>query len=141
MVNKSILDRAKAFLCWDLFPDLSIQLVEIKKAVSYFYPPSNRNTIIIHYERGNPDFSIPLFFLFHEVGHYLQYRDMRKVGEEAAFWNQTNTPTGTDKVIFEKACWEKGRAILKQFVEKQSLEASLLNRFDQFADRSTESYR
>ncbi len=141
MVNKTILDQAKAFLCWDLFSDLSIQLVEIQEAISYFYPPSNRNSIILHYERGNPDFSISLFLLFHEVGHYLQFGDMRKAGEEAAFWDQTNTPTGPDKVMFEKVCWEKGRAILKQFVEKQSLDASLLREFDQFADRSTESYR
>ena len=31
MISKSLLDRAKAFLCWDEFPDISIQLVALQR--------------------------------------------------------------------------------------------------------------
>jgi hypothetical protein len=37
MIQKSILDGAKAFLCWDEFPDMAIQLVALQNAVGYYY--------------------------------------------------------------------------------------------------------
>lgn len=140
MVNKAILDKAKAFLCWDVFPDLSIQLVELNGPVSYYYPPSERNTIILHYERGNPNFSFPLFLLFHEVGHHLQFQEIQKNGAESDFWKIINVPTGPSKTKFEKEGWNKGRGVFEQFIRKHELEESLLKDYDRVAQNSIESY-
>lgn len=141
MVNKAVLDKAKAFLCWDTFPDISVQLIETQKAVSYFHPPAGRSTIIVYYERGNSDFSFPLFLLFHEAGHYLQYREMEMQGRESEFWRIIDTPTGPEKAAFEKQAWEKGREAFKTFVQEQGLEASLLKEYDKTARKSIRSYR
>jgi hypothetical protein len=141
MIIKSILNQAKAYLCWDLFQNLTIQLVEIKKAVSYFYPPSQQYTIIIYFEKGATDFSIPLYLLFHEAGHYLQYQDFNIQEREKDFWKIINTPTGPDKAAFEKESWIKGRVILEGFLRKQGLDNSILKQYDMYADQCILSYK
>ena len=141
MVSKVILDKAKAFLCWDVFSDLSIQLIETQEAVSYFHPPASRSTILLYYERGNPDFSFPLFLLFHEAGHYLQYQEFQMQGRESEFWQIIDTPTGPEKAAFEKQTWDKGRELFKKFVQEHDLEASLLKEYDNKARKSIRSYR
>ena len=140
MVSKSILDRAKAFLCWDRFPRLSIQLVALAGPVSYFHPPSPLCSIIVYYDRRDPDFSAPLFLLFHESGHYVQYRRYRAAGRKNEFWEIVNTPTGQVKTAFEKEGWDQGRQLLEQFIAKQDLNSSLLEEYDRFAAKNTESY-
>jgi len=140
MINKALLDEAKAFLCWDVFPNLSIQLVEFNGPVSYYYPPSERNTIILHYERGNPNFSFPLFLLFHEAGHLLQFKEMQTNGTESDFWKIINVPTGLSKTKFEKEGWSKGRVVFQQFIRKHRLEEALLKDYDRVAQNSIESY-
>lgn len=140
MVNKPILDQAKAFLCWDMFPGLVIQLIEVQEAVSYFLPPSGRNTIVVYYERGNPDFSLPLFFLFHEVGHYLQFKDMEKAGKQSDFWEIINIPTGSSKITFEEESWSMGRGIFRRFIQKHGLDEQLLKYYNKVARRCVDSY-
>ncbi len=139
-IGKSILDAAKAFLCWDMFPDLTIQLVEMQETVSYFHPPGDRSTILLFYPKEKRDYSIPLFSLFHEIGHYTQYEQMKKAGNEPLFWENINTPTGHSRVAFERESWHKGKVYFKQFIEKNSLHPSLLSAFDQYAKMSVESY-
>jgi len=141
MVAKTILDQAKSFLCWDIFPDLTIQLIELKEAVSYFYPPFARSTIIVYYERGNTDFFVPLFHLFHESGHLLQFEEMRKAGRESDFWEAVNTTTGPSKVAFEKESWERGKKLLEKFVRGNNFKNSLLKKYDAYAEKSIRSYR
>jgi hypothetical protein len=141
MVSKAVLDQAKAFLCWDVFPNLTVQLIEMGKAVSYFHPPFNRCTILIYYEKRNPDFRAPLFLLFHEGGHYLQYQEMEKAEKEAEFWKIVHATTGAEKMDFEEKSWQRGRDLFEQFVGKNKLHPSLLSEYDLYARKCIESYR
>ncbi|MCJ7812462.1 hypothetical protein MUP95_03975, partial [bacterium] len=110
------------------------------ETISYFHPPFNRSTIIIFYKKS-PDYSIPLFHLFHEVGHYMQYEKMQQTGRESLFWQNINTPTGSSRVAFEKESWQEGKVYLSQFIEKSGLDQSLLSKYDQYAKTSIESYQ
>ena len=139
-IGKPILDQAKAFLCWDTYPGLSIQLVEMQEAVSFFYPPGPRSTIIVHYARDISDFSIPVFQLFHEAGHHAQYIEMHSRDDEDLFWELVNTPTGEAKAAFEQASWEQGRILISRFSEKVGLPAHLLESYDAYALKSIASY-
>lgn len=140
-VSKATLDRAKAFLCWDVFPNLSVQLIELQSSVAYFFPPFDRTTILVYYERGAADFSVPLFHLFHESGHCLQFEEMRKRGRESDFWKVVNTATGPSKTAFERQSWEEGKNLLEEFIHKNNLNGSLLKAYDVYAEKSIQSYR
>lgn len=140
-ITKTILDQAKAFLCWDIFRDLSIQLVEVQEVVSYYHPPLDRSSIIVYYERGNKDFSFPLFLLFHEVGHYLQFHEMRENGREDDFQEMIDNPTGPANIKFEEESWSKGKRIFEKFIKIQNLDESLLKDYDRAAEESIRSYR
>ena len=140
MIGKSVLDRAKAFLCWDVFSQLSVQLAEVQEAVSYFYPPSDRKSIVVFYETGNPDFSVPLFHLFHEAGHLMQWEEYRESGKTDAYWEYVDMPTGPAKVAFETESWDKGRELITRFIQSQHLDHTLLNRYNACAKESIETY-
>ena len=141
MVSKEILNQAKAFLCWDTFPGLTVQLIEMREAVAFFYPPSKKPTIIQYYERGTDDCSIPLFHLFHEAGHYLQFAGLQEEGGAPDFWTIIEQPTGKERYNFEKESWTLGRDLFSKFLNKCKLSPLLLNDYDQYANRSVESYR
>jgi hypothetical protein len=141
MIRKETLNQAKAFLCWDTFPGLTIQLIEMQEAVSFFYPPSKKHTIIQYYERGKDDFSIPLFQLFHEAGHFLQFTKLQQEGGETDFWKAVDQPAGRERYAFEKESWILGRNLFSEFLNRVDLSASLLNEYDLYAGRSVESYR
>jgi len=141
MIRKDILDRAKAYLCWDIFTDLSIQMVELQEAVSYFYPPSDHQTIVVFYERGNPDFSVSLFLLFHEAGHCLQLQEMMENGRELDFWKKIHLPTGTDRENFERESWAKGKNLLREFIIKHDLSMDIIHAYEKQAARSLKTYR
>lgn len=138
MISKATLDKAKAFLCWDRFPDLSIQLVAMQEAVAYFYPPTNRSTIIVYYNRGSKDFALPLFFLFHEAGHYIQYIDMDNPEQ---FDRMMNLQHGREKQSFEKTAWLQGRKLLNEFIEKENLDTSFLSDYDIAKQKSLKTYK
>ena len=108
-IGKSILNAAKAFLCWDMFPDLTIQLVPTQEAISYFHPPFDKSTIVLFYQKDSRDYSTPLFLLFHEIGHYIQFEKMKKSRKESLFWQNINTPTGNSRIAFEQESWQKGK--------------------------------
>lgn len=139
-IGKSILNAAKAFLCWDMFPDLTIQLIQMQEAVSYFHPPFDKSTIILFYQKENRNYSSSLFLLFHEIGHYVQFEKMKKSGRESLFWQNINTPTGNSRIAFEQESWQKGKVYFNQFVEEKSLPPSLLDAYDQYAMQSIQSY-
>ena len=141
MIAKSILEQAKAFLCWDKFPDLSIQLIRTESPVSYFIPPSERSSILIYYENENPDFSIPLFLMFHEAGHYLQYLEYKKTNKISKFWKVIHSPTGHIKVAFEEESWKKGKILLQEFIHDYKHEPIVLDWFDNYARLCVDSYR
>ena len=98
MISKSILDKAKSFLCWDVFSELSVQLIEIQETVSFFLPPSRQSTIIVYHKKGTADYTLPLFHLFHEAGHLIQFNELNSKQASKTFWDYVNNPTGKEKI-------------------------------------------
>ena len=141
MISKSTLQKAKSFLCWEVFSRLSIQLIEKQKSISYFFPPAKQSTIIVFYPQQATDFTIPLFHLFHEAGHLVQYKDMYNTDKSEAFWKYVNTPTGREKMKFEKKGWQKGHTLLEKFISRENLDSNILEQYDAYALESTETYR
>ena len=137
----SILAAAKAYLCWDTFPDLSIQLVEMQDAVSFYYPPGRRGSIVCYTAPNCKDVSIPLFHLFHEAGHHEQYTEVKGTEDEARFRELVDTPTGEAKAAFEQISWKKGRKIFARFLEVHHLPTALLAAYDRYGRICVESYR
>ncbi len=140
MIRKPTLDRAKAFLAWDCFPGLVIQLIGIEKTVSYFFPPFDQGTILLFYERGS-DCTLPLLFLFHEAGHFLQYRTYGAGNRLGEFWERVRQPSGVEKQDFERESWKLGKVLFKEFIEKEGLNRDLLVAYDSKAEESVQSYR
>jgi hypothetical protein len=142
MISKSVLDKAKAFLCWDTFSDLNVQFIELQQAVAYFFPPSkDRNTIVVFYRQGNPDFTKPFFLLFHEAGHYLQFQEWKSSGRETHFWKLIDTHEGSIKAAFEEESWNWGRDLIEDFIRKNELDESVLALYDEYASSCVGSYR
>ena len=141
MISKSTLQKAKSFLCWEVFSRLSVQLIERQKSISYFFPPAKQSTIIVFYPRKATDFTIPLFHLFHEAGHLIQYNEMNNIGKSKTFWNNVNTPTGREKMEFEKQGWQKGHVLLEKFINRENLDSNMLKQYDAYALESTKTYR
>ena len=138
MLTKDVLNQAKAFLCWDKYPDLSIKLIAIDEAVAFFYPPTNDlATIVVFYEKSSNDFSHAFFYLFHEVGHLIQNKKYR--GKD--FQEFINLDRGTRKIEFEKEAWALGKDVLKEFIEKYQLQKNdLVLQYDRFAHKCLMSY-
>jgi hypothetical protein len=141
MVSQSILDRAKAFLCWDTFPDLTVQLIEVKETAAYFLPPTNsRSTIVVFYQKQALDFSRPLFLLFHEAGHLLQYQEWEKQGRIADFQRIMEEQSGAIKSGFEKESWNWGKDLFEDFVRSQNLDGDLMDAYDRYAAACIRTY-
>ena len=142
MLTKSVLDRAKAFLCWDMFPDLTIKLVMLKQPVAFYYPPNHEHhTIVLFYPESCDDFSELLFLLFHECGHYLQFQESRDRETEEEFWRLVNVVDGEEKGAFERDAWKRGAALLKEYLQRQSLPVEeLLERYQDYAEHCLSSY-
>ena len=142
MVSKDILARAKQYLCWDLFQDLSIQLIEVTGSVSYFFAPQDdRSTILLFLKPIDGDYSESLFLLFHEVGHYMAYRLLKQSNDESQYWRLVSEVSGPDKLQFERHAWERGREYFERFVEQEVLSGGdLLAQYDVVAQRSLHTY-
>jgi len=138
MIPKSVLDAAKAYLCWDVLPDLTIQLVAISKASGFYYPPSSQShTVVLFYSADTMDFAELLFLLFHEMGHVRQWQSLR--GPE--FNRMLNKAKGLQRVDFERQAWHLGRSCFHDFIANQELSESLLNDFDRYSSLCLKSYK
>jgi hypothetical protein len=141
MIAKSLLDAAKAFLCWDVFPDLAIQLVALQNAVAYYYPPGGSlQSIVLFYDPAQRDFSEPLFLLFHEAGHACQWRQMQADKQEVLFERLMTIDTGPEKVSFEAEAWRLGQELFRRFEEQRGLGPELAERLAAYGRRCAESY-
>ncbi len=141
MISKSVLTSAKAFLCWDSLENLSIQLVPVQNAVAYYYPRQNAfHTIVLFYDESLQDFSKPLFLLFHEVGHAIQWLELKKARQEQHFSDMMDSDKGEQKVIFEQQAWTLGRSLLYRFIDKEDLSFDVLERYDQYGTACVQSY-
>lgn len=141
MVSKSVLNSAKAFLCWEAFESLSIQLVGIQDAVAYYYPTRNSyQSIVLFYHVASKDFSEPLFLLFHEAGHAKQWGKLHEEKREALFHKMVDLDRGTQKVNFEREAWHIGRRLFSDFIQREKLNMDLLNHFDHYSTVCLKSY-
>ncbi|HHS13054.1 MAG TPA: hypothetical protein ENN03_04715 [bacterium] len=140
-IGKEVLDRAKAFLCWDVFEDLTIQLIEIQESVSFYYPPFQQGTIILYYQGGIRDFRIPLFHLFHEAGHVLQFKQWEQTGKAIRFYGTMDLPKGLKRTAFEKDASEKGRDLLIRFMEKRKQPHQLIAEYDAWSRSAAATYQ
>jgi len=137
MIPKSVLDAAKAYLCWDVLPGLAIQLVPLKHALAYYYPPDNQtHSIVLFYDAGTKDFSESLYLLFHEAGHARQYNYL----QVKDFIKMISNCKGPNRIAFEMQAWQLGRSYFIDFIENQDLSTSLLNEFDRYSRLCIESY-
>ena len=142
MVSQAVLEQTKSFLCWELYRDLSIKLIAIETTAAFFYPPTkDLSTIIIFYEKNCTDFSEPVFLLFHEVGHYEQYKMYQTNNKISEFLSLIDLDKGPEKIKFEREAWDIGKGIMKKFIKKyQSNNLRLLDHYFDFAETCLISY-
>jgi hypothetical protein len=136
VVSKTTLTDAKAFLCWENFDDLAIQLVPLQQTAAFYFPPAaDTHSIVLFYDKNLQDFSEPLFLLFHEAGHRQQHALNRELFDESI-----KIPNGPQRQDFEQQAWQVARRLFQQFVQNAQLDKSILTDFDQFAKKSINSY-
>jgi len=143
MTDKSILFQAKSFLCWDKFPDLSIKLIPIKKPVAFFYAPGNLSSIVLFYFEDDNDTTEPLCFLFHEAGHYIQWKLFQVTGgSENEYQKIINMDKGFEKLQFELQAWIRGKGLLENFLEKEKIEKKyILKKYNKLQEISLDTYQ
>lgn len=145
MATKEVLDQAKAFLCWDMFPNLTIKLIPLEQPVAFYMPPStNTHTIVLFYPVPCDDYWPVLFLLFHEIGHYRQFQAVCAQGKEARFWECVNMATGAEKIAFEAESWELGKRVLTDFLShchfSEESQQSAVTQYQSYAACCLKSY-
>lgn len=143
MINQSVLFEAKAFLCWDKFPNLSIKLIPIEEAIAFFYPPTKDvSTINLFYEKDTKDFSHILCLLFHEAGHFRQWQYLSDQNRIERFWRGINLDKGEQKIQFEREAWKFGEELLEEFLIKINLDKNILiDVYKSYAEQSLLTYK
>ena len=142
MINQSVLFEAKAFLCWEKFPDLSIKLIPIEKAIAFFYPPAKDNmTICLFYKKNTKDYSPALCLLFHEAGHLRQWQNLSIQNRSDEFERWTNLDKGDKKIQFEREAWKLGGELLNEFLTGINMnQNSLSDYYKSYAEQSLLTY-
>lgn len=142
MIDRTVLFQAKSFLCWDRFPELSIQLVPLQDAVGYFYPPQqDLASIVLFYDPAKTDASEALCFLFHEVGHFLQWRSASEKDEIKNFLKNLQLDKGKKKIEFESEAWELGKKLFLEFITRtHELTEEILTDFEKLKQDSLQTY-
>lgn len=143
VLSKTVLDRAKSFLCWDVYPGLSIKLIELEQPVGFFYPPEKElSTILLFYYVDCQDFTESVFLLFHEAGHYQQYLDYRRDHNSAKFTELMNLDKGKQRLDFERDAWDRAKALLDDFIRKYEIRVdNFPDVFVDYANKSISSYK
>ncbi len=143
MISQSVLFDAKAFLCWEKFPNLSIKLIPIEAAIAFFYPPTKDiSSIKLFYQKNTKDFSQALCLLFHEAGHLKQWQNLSDQGNEEEFWERMNLDKGERKVDFERDAWQIGQELLSEFLAKIDVDKNILiNVYKLYAAQSLTTYK
>lgn len=143
MIKQAVLFEAKAFLCWDKFPNLSIKLIPIEKVVSFFYPPTmDVATINLFYEKDAKDFSQTICLLFHEAGHFRQWQKFSANNQAAEFWHIMNRDKDEQKIQFEREAWQFGEELLGEFLAKINIDQNILiNVYKGYAEQSILTYK
>lgn len=143
MISQAVLFEAKAFLCWDKFPQLSIKLIPIEAAVAFFYPPTKDIlTVNLFYEKNTQDFSRALCLLFHEAGHLRQWQKLSAQNQTDEFWRLINLDKGEQKIQFERDAWNFGAELLGDFLIKIDQNQNTLEYiYKKYAEQSLLTYK
>ncbi|MCX8043547.1 MAG: hypothetical protein N3B18_05400 [Desulfobacterota bacterium] len=142
MISAATLTSAKAFLCWDVFENtLAVQLVPIRTAVAYYYPPLNpHHGIVVFYSPQAPDLSEALFLLFHEAGHVRQWIRLHEKHHGEHFCAMIERDKGAEKIAFEQEAWHCGKELLERFVQHAHLDPVVLEQYDLYGQACLLSY-
>ena len=142
MIDIPVLFHAKSFLCWDKYSDLSIKLIPIQNAVSFFYPPQKKlSTIVLFYLPKTKNIIETLCFLFHEVGHYLQWNFPKSAKTKYEFNILSNLDKGEPKIKFELEAWNRGKKVLIEFLQQEKVDQLyVLKKFDKLTEASLQTY-
>ncbi|MBN2411213.1 hypothetical protein JXQ31_05925 [candidate division KSB1 bacterium] len=142
-VPENMLKEAKSFLCWDVFKDLTVQLIPIQDEVAYYIPPGNPfHSIMVFYDRRQTDHSRALFLFFHEAGHVKQWLEFEKQRQDNKFFDIINLDKGTKKQLFELKAWLYGRELLNLFLINSAYKTdNILQQYDVYADKCIKSYK
>jgi len=143
MINQSLLFEAKAFLCWEKFPNLSIKFIPIAETVAFFHPPGRDIlTINLFYEKNSQDHAQAICLLFHEAGHVAQWQNFSAHNRINEFWNSINLDKGEQKFNFEKQAWNLGEELLREFLDKINIDKNILNDvYKSYAEQSLMTYK
>lgn len=139
MISRSILHVAKAFLCWDVFKNLSIQLVPLQDAAAFHFPPQNHfHSIVLFYQQGLKDYSESLFMLFHEAGHVMHYKNL---SDPIEYEKLLQAPSGRSRMAFEQQAWDEALLLFRRFLKRADLdEGELLPLFATYSRLCISSY-
>lgn len=142
-VSENTLKEAKSFLCWTVFKHLSVQLIPLRDAVAYYYPPKNHfHSIIVFYDQQQMEQSQALFLLFHEVGHITQWQELKKRSNQEKFIEFMNLDKSPEKQKFEQKAWLSGRELLNLFLRECNYHVTnVLEQYDIFAEKCIMSYK
>lgn len=142
MISQALLFEAKAFLCWDKFPNLSIKLIPIEEVIAFFYPPTKEVlTINLFYKKDTHDFSRATCLLFHEAGHFNQWQYLFAQDRTEQFWDFINLDKGEAKIAFEQDAWDLGGELLSEFLAKINMDQNILmNVYKSYAAQSLLTY-
>jgi hypothetical protein len=140
MISFETVKRAKAFLCWDCYDDLSVQLIPVRESTAFYYPPAQIGSIVLFYHPDAKDFISPLCLLFHEAGHHAQYQTWLKDNRSDIFWERLHTPTGPDKIQFEKESWDLGRTLFHKFLQKEKMLIDWVENYNRFSMQQMKTY-
>ncbi len=142
LISKQLLAQAKAFLCWDACPDLTIKLVPLQDPVAFYYPPSpTSHTIVIFYPAQHDDVSQALFLLFHEIGHYRQFQEYPQQAKDRQFEEVMNMAEGAEKARFEREAWECGADLLAIFLQHAGIPLQpIMQAYHEYASQSVATY-
>jgi len=142
-VSENTLKAAKSFLCWNVFEHLSVQLIPLRDAVAYYYPPKNHfHSIIVFYDQHQMEQSQALFLLFHEAGHIKQWQEFKKRSNQEKFIEFINSDNDPEKQKFEQKAWLYGRELLNLFLLECNYHVTnILKQYDNYADKCIISYK
>ncbi|MBN2009707.1 hypothetical protein JW960_10230 [candidate division KSB1 bacterium] len=142
LISKSVRDQAKAFLCWDYDKNLTIQLIPLHSEVAYFFPPArDLSTIFIFYPAHCTNFLNSICYMFHEVGHFEQFKKRKASSTKNSFIDEIQFDKGEQRLAFETEAWDLGAGILKIFLKTIDVDEKLiLKHYIQLQTHSLQSY-
>lgn len=142
-VSLSLLQDAKSFLCWDVFPALAMQLVPIENTTAWYLPPDKElDRILVFYHSDTKGFADALFYLFHEAGHLMQKQSFEQNRDMHEFQKMLEMDNGPHKAAFEQQAWALGESILEQFLlSREKDPIAMLDQYRNLAVESIASYR